>query len=274
MIYSKGEPLKKVPTEQLVDELFAEIDRYYAAGRTVVRDEVKAAEARAWLAEHEDDTQLTPERARQPVPAPPVDEYAQALAAERRDPLARQRLAPSAEQIAQSEPHALADQDDAGGGEGDERAEATRAHHLAILQRARRPRPDPRRHDHHLVLREDLDVNRVATAKGGLTIAENGTAHAGLEARPDADGARFAQKRSRNRLRASATGRQRGARQRNRREGGPTGPSRPAATGPAPLAHQLTCFGAILRRAARRLDGRRSAPTRLRSRGRGRSRRA
>jgi len=58
----EGEPLKKVPTEQLVDELFAEIERYYAAGRTVVRDEVKAAEARAWLAEHEDDTQLTPER--------------------------------------------------------------------------------------------------------------------------------------------------------------------------------------------------------------------
>ena len=62
MIYSKGEPIKKVPTDQLVDELFAEIERYYAAGRTVVRDEAKAAEARAWLAEHEDDTQLTPER--------------------------------------------------------------------------------------------------------------------------------------------------------------------------------------------------------------------
>src|SRR5579871_6378277 len=39
MIYSKGEALKKVPTERLVDELFAEIDRYYAAGRRVVRDE-------------------------------------------------------------------------------------------------------------------------------------------------------------------------------------------------------------------------------------------
>ncbi len=62
MIYSKGEPIKKVPTDQLVDELFAEIERYYAAGRTVVRDETKAAEARAWLAEHEDDSQLTPER--------------------------------------------------------------------------------------------------------------------------------------------------------------------------------------------------------------------
>ena len=33
MIYSKGEPLKKVPTERLVDELFKEIDRYYAAGK-------------------------------------------------------------------------------------------------------------------------------------------------------------------------------------------------------------------------------------------------
>src|SRR3977135_2519158 len=61
MIYSKGEPLKKVPTEQLVDELFKEIDRYYAAGKTVQRDELAAAEARAWLAENEDDTQMTPE---------------------------------------------------------------------------------------------------------------------------------------------------------------------------------------------------------------------
>ncbi len=56
MIYSKGEPLKKVPTEQLVDELFKEIDRYYAAGKTVQRDERAAAEARAWLAENEDPT--------------------------------------------------------------------------------------------------------------------------------------------------------------------------------------------------------------------------
>jgi len=62
MIYSKGEPLKKVPTEQLVDELFKEIDRYYAAGRTVVRDETQAADAREWLAAEEDATAMTPER--------------------------------------------------------------------------------------------------------------------------------------------------------------------------------------------------------------------
>jgi (E)-4-hydroxy-3-methylbut-2-enyl-diphosphate synthase len=62
MIFSKGEPLKKVPTERLVDELFAEIDRYYERGKKVVRDEDKAAEAAAWLAENEDDTQMTPER--------------------------------------------------------------------------------------------------------------------------------------------------------------------------------------------------------------------
>jgi len=62
MIYSKGEPLKKVRTEELVDELFKEIDRYYAAGRTVVRDEDEAAEAREWLAENEDATAMTPER--------------------------------------------------------------------------------------------------------------------------------------------------------------------------------------------------------------------
>src|SRR5919205_28627 len=53
MIYSKGEPLKKVPTDHLVDELFKEIDRWYASGKKVVRDEAKAAEAAQWLAENE-----------------------------------------------------------------------------------------------------------------------------------------------------------------------------------------------------------------------------
>jgi (E)-4-hydroxy-3-methylbut-2-enyl-diphosphate synthase len=62
MIYSKGEPLKKVPTEHLVNELFKEIDRYYAAGKRVQRDEHAAAQARAWLAENEDATAMTPER--------------------------------------------------------------------------------------------------------------------------------------------------------------------------------------------------------------------
>jgi (E)-4-hydroxy-3-methylbut-2-enyl-diphosphate synthase len=62
MIYSRGEPLKKVPTERLVDELFKEIDRYYEAGKRVVRDEDDAAAAREWLAENEDATAMTPER--------------------------------------------------------------------------------------------------------------------------------------------------------------------------------------------------------------------
>ncbi len=62
MIYSKGEPIKKVATENLVDELFTEIDKYYAAGKTVERDARAAAEAAAWLAEEEDATAMTPER--------------------------------------------------------------------------------------------------------------------------------------------------------------------------------------------------------------------
>lgn len=62
MIYSKGEPLKKVKTENLVDELFAEIDKYYEAGKVVVRDDAAAAEAAAWLAENEDEFAVTPER--------------------------------------------------------------------------------------------------------------------------------------------------------------------------------------------------------------------
>src|SRR5213596_760416 len=62
MIFSKGEPLKKVPTERLVDELFGEIDKYYASGKKVVVDDAQRAEAQAWLAENEDDTAMTPER--------------------------------------------------------------------------------------------------------------------------------------------------------------------------------------------------------------------
>jgi (E)-4-hydroxy-3-methylbut-2-enyl-diphosphate synthase len=62
MIFSKGEPLKKVRTEHLVDELFAEIDKYYASGKKVVVDAGAAAEAAQWLAENEDETAMTPER--------------------------------------------------------------------------------------------------------------------------------------------------------------------------------------------------------------------
>jgi (E)-4-hydroxy-3-methylbut-2-enyl-diphosphate synthase len=62
MIFSKGEPLKKVATEHLVDELFAEIDKYYASGKQVVVDAGAAAEATAWLAENEDTSAMTPER--------------------------------------------------------------------------------------------------------------------------------------------------------------------------------------------------------------------
>ncbi len=61
-IYSKGKMIRKVKTENLVDELFAEIDKYYAAGKQVVRDEREAAEAEQWLAENEDATAMTPER--------------------------------------------------------------------------------------------------------------------------------------------------------------------------------------------------------------------
>src|ERR671929_65120 len=62
MIYSRGEPLKKVRTEDLVDVLFEEIDKYFAAGKKVVKDERAAADAREWLAGEEDATAMTPER--------------------------------------------------------------------------------------------------------------------------------------------------------------------------------------------------------------------
>jgi (E)-4-hydroxy-3-methylbut-2-enyl-diphosphate synthase len=64
LVFSKGEPLRKVPQDQLVDVLFEEIDKYYTANRTVVKDARAAAEGAQWLAqiEAENAGELTPER--------------------------------------------------------------------------------------------------------------------------------------------------------------------------------------------------------------------
>ena len=64
LIFSRGKPLRKVRTEQLVDELFAEIDKYYAASKEIVVDEREAAEGAEWLAEIEAENagDMTPER--------------------------------------------------------------------------------------------------------------------------------------------------------------------------------------------------------------------
>jgi (E)-4-hydroxy-3-methylbut-2-enyl-diphosphate synthase len=63
LIFAGGKPLRKVPTERLVDELFVEIDRSLDLGRTEV-DSDKAAEGAEWLAkiEEENADEMTPER--------------------------------------------------------------------------------------------------------------------------------------------------------------------------------------------------------------------
>src|SRR6202046_2651236 len=69
MIYSKGQPLVKVPTDELVDRLFEQIDKYYERGKVLEVDEAAAAEAAEWLAENEDAAAATPE----PLPPPAAD---------------------------------------------------------------------------------------------------------------------------------------------------------------------------------------------------------
>jgi (E)-4-hydroxy-3-methylbut-2-enyl-diphosphate synthase len=63
LIFAHGKPLRKVPQERLVAELFAEIDKSLDVGDVVV-DEQKAAEGAAWLQriEEENAGELTPER--------------------------------------------------------------------------------------------------------------------------------------------------------------------------------------------------------------------
>src|SRR5947199_1918022 len=63
LIFAGGKPLRKVPQDKLVEELFNEIDKSLAAG-AVRADDGKAAEAAAWLdrIEEENAGELTPER--------------------------------------------------------------------------------------------------------------------------------------------------------------------------------------------------------------------
>jgi len=63
LIFAGGKPLRKVPQDRLVDELFKEIDASLARG-AVQADEHKAAEASEWLRriEGENAGELTPER--------------------------------------------------------------------------------------------------------------------------------------------------------------------------------------------------------------------
>ena len=63
LIFAGGKPLRKVPTERLVDELFVEIDKSLHVGRTEV-DVDKATEGAEWLAKIEEENagEMTPER--------------------------------------------------------------------------------------------------------------------------------------------------------------------------------------------------------------------
>jgi (E)-4-hydroxy-3-methylbut-2-enyl-diphosphate synthase len=63
LIFSRGKALKKVPQEQLVDALFAEIDKY-AKTKKIEVDAAEQQEGAAWLEriEEENAGELTPER--------------------------------------------------------------------------------------------------------------------------------------------------------------------------------------------------------------------
>src|SRR3989441_2811403 len=63
LIFAHGKPLRKVPQERLVDELFVEIDRSLERGETSF-DADKSAEGAAWLRriEEENADEMTPER--------------------------------------------------------------------------------------------------------------------------------------------------------------------------------------------------------------------
>jgi (E)-4-hydroxy-3-methylbut-2-enyl-diphosphate synthase len=64
LIFAHGEPLRKVKQDDLVDELFAEIDKSVQRGGEVVSDDAHKAEGAEWLRKIEEENagDLTPER--------------------------------------------------------------------------------------------------------------------------------------------------------------------------------------------------------------------
>ncbi len=64
LIFAHGKPLRKVPTEELVDTLFEEIDKSVGRGGKVDFDAGEAAEGAEWLQkiEEENEGEMTPEK--------------------------------------------------------------------------------------------------------------------------------------------------------------------------------------------------------------------
>jgi (E)-4-hydroxy-3-methylbut-2-enyl-diphosphate synthase len=64
VVFSGGKAIRKVPTEQLVDELFEQIDLSLNRGGEVLFDETESAEGEAWVAKIEEENagDLTPEK--------------------------------------------------------------------------------------------------------------------------------------------------------------------------------------------------------------------
>ncbi|MGI9557168.1 MAG: flavodoxin-dependent (E)-4-hydroxy-3-methylbut-2-enyl-diphosphate synthase, partial [Solirubrobacterales bacterium] len=83
LIFAHGEPLRKVPQEELVDALFEEIDKSVGGGNVEV-DEREAAEGAEWLAQIEEENagELTPERIAQMEAAAAQSEDADVTAPE------------------------------------------------------------------------------------------------------------------------------------------------------------------------------------------------
>ena len=96
LIFAHGKPLRKVPQAELVDALFAEIDRSLDRGKVEV-DEHKASEGAEWLRriEEENADELTPERIAQME--------AEAAKAEGRDVTAEPFLKPVGSKVALDE---------------------------------------------------------------------------------------------------------------------------------------------------------------------------
>ncbi|MDX6615943.1 MAG: (E)-4-hydroxy-3-methylbut-2-enyl-diphosphate synthase [Solirubrobacterales bacterium] len=93
LIFAHGKPLRKVPQDQLVDALFAEIDKSFDKGKVEV-DEHKASEGAEWLAKIEEENagELTPERIAAMEKAKTPDESEKVLLDEEASPTAGRRF--------------------------------------------------------------------------------------------------------------------------------------------------------------------------------------
>jgi hypothetical protein len=152
------------------------------------------------------------------VPAATVDEYDHSAAAERGEPVVRERLTPGAEQASEPQSGPGPEEHDSRRIDRHQVAVASRRGDPPVDGRARRPCPDSSGNDHDPVGGEQLDVNLEPGPEPRRARSDHGTGDRRLESWAGADRPGLGEQMARDRARWSLYGGRSASRQERHRD--------------------------------------------------------